>query len=442
MLNKNKFFSILIISLFLISCIIGFYTPKVKSQIVDNLSYYTSLGDGTYNIPYVMSANNGIVFYLTAPIYGNGEYLSGVQFLLKNEGGTATGYLTAFLANDSIATDSHVENVIQNSSTVFNVVSLPNAYYLVEFIFNKTQQLTNGTTYYLGLTEFGITNMLGQLGTGVIDICGINPSMYNYYPNDVNTLYGSFNNVPEPNLSGFCISYNVYTNREFNYRGILSADDNSFKDVQIAFASTEVDLPQQTNFNYTGLVYYINGTALSIGGNFSVGISALSATTDIFSSYVLSYTPEENFSGNSFNFTIGEITSTINKYQVFNVNFTLSNGEKYSVFYNIGFLTDRSHTIGSGGNGSPTPTPLTVFGLGALGISNSELAVAIYAICIISLIIAFYYLHNNNVPFAFCLGLILATIICQIVDILGIYTYPIDVLITISVVGIIIFMRH
>ena len=219
MLNKNKFFSILIISLFLISCIIGFYTPKVKSQIVDNLSYYTSLGDGTYNIPYVMSANNGIVFYLTAPIYGNGEYLSGVQFLLKNEGGTATGYLTAFLANDSIATDSHVKNVIQNSSTVFNVVSLPNAYYLVEFIFNKTQQLTNGTTYYLGLTEFGITNMLGQLGTGVIDICGINPSMYNYYPNDVNTLYGSFNNVPEPNLSGFCISYNVYTNREFNYRG-------------------------------------------------------------------------------------------------------------------------------------------------------------------------------------------------------------------------------
>jgi hypothetical protein len=89
-----------------------------------------------------------------------------------------------------------------------------------------------------------------------------------------------------------------------------------------------------------------------------------------------------------------------------------------------------------------TPTPSTIFGLGALGISNIEIAVVIYVICIIGLIAGFYYLHNNNIPFAFALGLVLATILCQIINILGIYTYPIDALMIVSVVGIIIFMRH
>jgi len=76
------------------------------------------------------------------------------------------------------------------------------------------------------------------------------------------------------------------------------------------------------------------------------------------------------------------------------------------------------------------------------GVSNTEIAIVIYAVCIIGLIAGFYYLHNNNIPFAFALGLVLATILCQIINILGIYTYPIDALMIVSVVGIIIFMRH
>jgi hypothetical protein len=89
-----------------------------------------------------------------------------------------------------------------------------------------------------------------------------------------------------------------------------------------------------------------------------------------------------------------------------------------------------------------TPTPNTAFGLGTLGISNTEIAVGIYVVSIIGMCYAFFLMHNSNIPFAVCLGLIVATVICQIINILGIYTYPIDVLITISVVGIIIFMRH
>jgi hypothetical protein len=80
--------------------------------------------------------------------------------------------------------------------------------------------------------------------------------------------------------------------------------------------------------------------------------------------------------------------------------------------------------------------------LGAFGILDSYLAVAIYAICIIGLSIGFYYLRNTNIPFAVALGLIIATIICNIINVLGIYTYPIDALTILSIVGIIVLMRH
>jgi hypothetical protein len=104
------------------------------------------------------------------------------------------------------------------------------------------------------------------------------------------------------------------------------------------------------------------------------------------------------------------------------------------------FLTNTTVTvnfiaIGSGG-GNKGGNILSTF-----GISDSWLAVAIYAICIIGLSAGFYYLHNSNIPFAVALGLIIATIICNIINVLGIYTYPIDALTILSIVGIVIFMR-
>jgi hypothetical protein len=145
----------------------------------------------------------------------------------------------------------------------------------------------------------------------------------------------------------------------------------------------------------------------------------------------LSYSQNYNFSGNSFNFTISQRTGTTNLYQVLEVNFTLSNGETYGVLYNLGFLIGNN-VIG----GTPTPLPSSGGGgyLISLGVSDTYLAVGIYVVSIIGMVIGFFYLHNNNIPFAVGLGLIVATIICNILGILGVYTYPIDILIGISIV--------
>ena len=74
-------------------------------------------------------------------------------------------------------------------------------------------------------------------------------------------------------------------------------------------------------------------------------------------------------------------------------------------------------------------------------LTNANVAIGIYISCIVAMIIAFYYLHNSNVPFAFCIGLGLATIICNVINVLGFYTYPIDAITIILIVGIIIFMK-
>ena len=67
---------------------------------------------------------------------------------------------------------------------------------------------------------------------------------------------------------------------------------------------------------------------------------------------------------------------------------------------------------------------------------------AIYAICILGMCYIFFLMHSTNVPWAFALGLILATIICNIVNVLGIYTYPIDAMLILAVIGILVLGRH
>jgi hypothetical protein len=271
-------------------------------------------------------------------------------------------------------------------------------------------------------------------------------------------VYGTTNN----GYGGDCAVYSTFwgslDSANFDCRFLVVGDVSSYvfqgkisggiftSPATIAYAPTEITLQQNTAYVYYGSIY--NNTVLGGVGNYSVSFSDYSLIDNIFDSYSFTSVSYGNITGGTFSFDILPVnTNNPNAvYQVMSINFNLTNGISGSYIYDFGFygiggqgdigVPYPSPVGGSGGNGSSGG----IFSL--LGISNSELAVGIYAVCIIGLIVAFYYLHNSNVPFAFCLGLILATIICQIVDILGIYTYPIDVLITISVVGIIIFMRH
>ncbi len=85
---------------------------------------------------------------------------------------------------------------------------------------------------------------------------------------------------------------------------------------------------------------------------------------------------------------------------------------------------------------SPTPTPSLEYTLSLIGLNETSLALIIYAISIIGVCIGFFYMRNNNVPWAFAIGLVLATIICNVIDLLGVYTYPIDILTAFIIIGI------
>jgi hypothetical protein len=123
--------------------------------------------------------------------------------------------------------------------------------------------------------------------------------------------------------------------------------------------------------------------------------------------------------------------------------------------YNIAFVLDdiAYDYVGSGGyqgvdrsNGGVTPTPTPAPApsdiLKTLGLNPTDLAIIIYVTCIVGLIYAFFCLHNTNIPFAVGLGLIVATILCNVINILGFYTYPIDALVIISIIGILVLGRH
>lgn len=66
--------------------------------------------------------------------------------------------------------------------------------------------------------------------------------------------------------------------------------------------------------------------------------------------------------------------------------------------------------------------------------------VGFYIGSIVGMCVAFYYMQNSNVPFAVGLGLVVATILCNLLNILGTYTYPIDAIVVVVMIVIIIFM--
>jgi hypothetical protein len=89
---------------------------------------------------------------------------------------------------------------------------------------------------------------------------------------------------------------------------------------------------------------------------------------------------------------------------------------------------------------TPEPTSTSVPSIlpSWLNIPDYYVAVAIYAICIIGFIYTFYSLHIGSGAISLIVGLAVATIICNILNILGIWTLPIDALIVV-VIAIIIY---
>ena len=233
--------------------------------------------------------------------------------------------------------------------------------------------------------------------------------------------------------------YNINTGFIFN--GVLNG--GIFNNVVIATSPTQITLQIGVDYTYTGNTY-IN-TILTGNGNFTIYVSALSTSPNIFTSPSLTQAVTGNIVNGQFQFTLSGVTATNTVYRVIEVDYNSSNYIGF-VTYNLGFYgygsspyPTQPNNGGGGGiiNGGGVVNPFQGFGVG-----NSEFAVIIYIICIIGVIAGFFYLYNSNIPFAIGLGLIIATVICDVLNILGVYTLPINALIIICGVLILVFMRH
>ena len=450
MLNKNKFFSILIISLFLISCIIGFYTPKVKATTATEQIINGGFDDGGFN-----GWNNiGAILDSTNTAY-SGTY-SAFHCSAPSELGVTQVFATGINSNSVTEFSFWVHTISSGSNLGLCVV-----YYSDSSVSNI---FLNDSGSYLSWTQVDatsnilpnkiITSIAFSNGNGYYDLDNV--VLMGILDTGIETI--TLSSVGSGSISGYDYTTATVLNSGVNYVAVndsinvhATSDEgsqffyflvNGVEYVNGAFDKVVVsDLTVVSYFRSlpSSVTYTLTVTNPNVAGgdvswydtnngstpSFSTGIF-----TDIPVSDGLEFTAHPN---TGYSFVDWYVTNTTDGSYI--SSFTTSP-------LNMGFAEDVTVYPEWILNSLNTPTPNTAFGLGTLGISNTEIAVGIYVVSIIGMCYAFFLMHNSNIPFAVCLGLIVATVICQIINILGIYTYPIDVLITISVVGIIIFMRH
>jgi hypothetical protein len=168
-------------------------------------------------------------------------------------------------------------------------------------------------------------------------------------------------------------------------------------------------------------IYILNGTIINGIFNFNVNLINNMQIAPLYESYLITTNLGAGNSTYILSFTWQFIDAQGNP---------LPNGDNGK--------SSGSGTGGGNGTGGTSP-PVNFFGF---NINPTYLAMAIYAICILGMCYIFFLMHSTNVPWAFALGLILATIICNIVNVLGIYTYPIDAMLILAVIGIMVLGRH
>jgi hypothetical protein len=363
-------------------------------------------------------------------------------------------------------------------SYVNNINSLANGNY----IFMYTGQLYRIFTG--NITVSGLTTITPVLTVNIAKVDGtVNAFMYFF-----NGLLWGFNS-PLYFANGWWDNTNIYFSTSNNVGGILSpfGYGNMFQ-VDYQNSIVTADYLISTNPSSGLGLFWVpspyNSQKLfilpSTVGSFTLsqnvtytvtGSLAFNGVTSGNGNYTIYSNGENNnapFANPVFNIPVGLGNGTINNgvfsfnvhltqnmglapiYEVYDITTNLGNGNStFLLSFTWQFIDAQGNTLPSGDNGLSSGSGNgggTTGGGGtnlqSLGISNTELAIGIYTICIIGLIIAFYYLNNNNIPFAVGLSLIVATIMCNIMNILGIYTYPIDALIIITIAVVLIYGRH
>jgi hypothetical protein len=475
--NLNKILVTMVTMFLVVSLTVSFFgVPLVKAT---TSVFGINDTNGTYSSTPYMSANELYGVKITIPSGSGNVDLSTASALIRAFGGGANAKF--------IICNGTTGNVL----AVSNALGVPYGYQWSNFAFSSNITLISGNSYYLfviadaGFAFYRSNGFSGYTSNVAID---------------------TTNSYTSPQSSGFCDTtgdiYSIYVTVGASvYAKVADGSDSvcnvniidmgkPFSAPQIAYTNigTSVSLPfiigHQYSFtaygygnstvrwsdgttNYTTnplrlilyshvnmTAYYTAGGTIFTGGNGGAqsGINFLSSGHGSLTWTVITE-PQLGDTGNTgglgfYGFITGDTISLLAvpdsgyTFSSFNIGTSGSGGIPYSNSpTTFTFLTNTTVVvnfiaIGSGGgNGGGN-----IFG--SLGISDTYTAIGTYVICIVGMCIGFFYLHNNNIPFAVALGLIIATILCNILNVLGIYTYPIDALTILSIIGIIIFMRH
>jgi hypothetical protein len=150
----------------------------------------------------------------------------------------------------------------------------------------------------------------------------------------------------------------------------------------------------------------------------------------------------------TFTFVLSQLMNVSPWYETYVINVTNTDTQKSYIFnLNLSWLfldnngnalppTYSGKSTGQGGGTLSTPPPNNS-PLAILGLSSTDTALIVYAVCILGMCYIFYLMKSNNVPWAVAIGLIIATIVCNFLNLLGIYVYPIDILTGLAIIGII-----
>lgn len=463
MLNRNHktslFFSILLITLFFsgISAIPVKAITIYDVTIVGSVGGYISVTGGVYNdysMIGVLHFASGTFVTFTAHANTGNRFLS-----LNVTEGTLNGGTTQNPLTLQVLGDFHMGAYFE---------PLPSDYY----------RLTVGQTGTgAGTVNWGtITNQVN--GEGEFNVSGNDNLIFTAIPNSTSIFnfwnfwdeYGHSYSFAQNPLHG-------YLSRNMSVNAVFSTDSITLTPVYSETGTTQFNWV----FNQSQ-IYEIYGSITS-GGSIPTDGTYLLFSTQLKTSVTDLGVPANEFGNEYFllssgTFHDGYFTLSL---QTYNYTYDVYQGLQVAVLYNTTaqqsidlisnimdilnppftqalFPDSTSNLLSSYVNSSqffftpvytvkwlssltPTTTPPQQAGT-YLGIAGEQIALIIYAICIIGMILAFYYLHNPNIPFAFCIGLIIATIISTFLGLLGIYTYPIIALTIVAIIGILIFMRH
>jgi hypothetical protein len=469
----NKVLTTIVIMFLVVSLTVSFFgVPLVKATgsgvVVGIDTYYSGYASVTANWMYGLN--------VTVPVSAGGTVSGGTAYVSSNSGTANIKFVVCNGVTGAVI-------VVSDSVAVGASVSW------VNFIFSSNIILVGGYCYFLFLisdsaTKFYASNEFSSTathlagddtnsyaspqGVGAGAMSGVIPCIYvvvgasvyakvadgspsgsevsiidmgkPFSPPVIN--YTSIDeSVSLPFIYGHQYSFCAYGEGNSTVRWC-----NSYTGINYTVNPVRLTLYSPVNMT----AYYTAGGTIFTGGNggAQTGINFLSSGHGSLT-WTVTTEPQLGDTGNTggLGFYGGFITGdTISLVAVPDTGYTFSSFYVGTLPYSnspstFTFLTNTTVTvnfiaIGSGGGNKGGNI------LGAFGISDNYLAVGIYAICIIGLSAGFYYLHNTNIPFAVALGLIIATIMCNIINVLGIYTYPIDALTILSIIGIIIFMRH